>query len=269
MPWIIHLVYQQRPSCFPYAPQGSSEDLTYAFPDTPLRRTYNASLLPPLVTVRYSESVAILPLIKACFTPCLSCLVLQTRKGLKDEDKMWKENKLQPVVSYSPSRQENKLLKNFPVNIIGISPLWPTALHWSLFYFCTTCKKKERERECVWASLLISFYGPVFSEHLFMTLRDSMHMSIQCRQESVCFPKYLEGFLLPKFQMLPNCELQLKSLCKIIAERKWYLQQSLSKCKQNTVCRIMKAALIKKWQQSFAIMKERMGLFGELPGSRN
>lgn len=71
----------------------------------------------------------------------------------------------------------------------------------------------------------------------------------------VWFLEYPKGFLLPKFQILSNFELQLKPSCKIIAEWKWCLHQFLSKCKQNTVYRIMKDALIKKWQQRFAVMK--------------
>lgn len=110
----------------------------------------------------------------------------------------------------------------------------------------------RKQKESV--SLLISFYGPVFARCIFMTLRDSLPSG---GRSLVCFAKRPEGFLLSKFPILPNCELWLKSLCKITAEWKWYLHQVLSKCKQNTVYGIMKEVLIKKWQERFVIMKER------------
>lgn len=136
--------------------------------------------------------------------------------------------------------------------MLKVYPLCGQLLFIGLFHFCTTSKKKtQRVRELA----VFTLWANICRAYLHDLEREFPHV-YPLRQESGLFPKTSWGVLLPKFQLLPNCELQLKSLCKIIAEWKWCLLQSLSKCKQNAVYRIRKAALIKKWQQRFAIMKE-------------
>lgn len=66
------------------------------------------------------------------------------------------------ILSFFHSKQENKLVKTFPINVKGISPLWPTALYWSFLFLyhwrvVGGGEEAKRERELadfiLWASI--------------------------------------------------------------------------------------------------------------------
>ena len=89
---------------------------------------------------------------------------------------------------------------------VKVLPLCGQLFFICLFYFCTTSKKKKKERErkladyTLWASICRVYL------HDLETCLPNVGMSL------VWFPECPKRLLLPKFHILSNCELQLKSL---------------------------------------------------------
>lgn len=148
-----------------------------------------------------------------------------------------RKNKLHPVLSYSHSKQENKLVTHIPMNVTVISPLWPAAFHWSRSFLHLQRKVKEGS-----GSELADFIFGASICRVSLHDIESFHMSTQCRQDFSLFHKASRG----GSKSCQTVGSHLNPYAKSLLSKKRNLHQSVSKCKLNIVQRITKEALIKK-----------------------